>query len=61
MITALIIAIIFAFMALILYALVANSSRIEHEIEKEQMCKEAQRICNHECEGCAWNTKRSKR
>ena len=61
MITALIIAVVFAFIAIVMYALVANSSMVEREIEKEQMCKEAQGICNHECENCAWNAKRSKR
>ena len=26
----------------------------EVEISKKQMCKNAQSICNHNCECCAW-------
>lgn len=52
--------VIFILLTFILYALVINCGRIEKEIPKEQMCKEAQSICNHECEGCAWNGERKK-
>ena len=31
----------------------------EFEVSKEDMCKQAQSICNHECEHCAWQTERS--
>jgi len=27
------------------------------EISKEDMCKQAQDVCSHNCEDCAWNTK----
>lgn len=27
------------------------------EISKEEMCKQAQDVCNHNCEDCAWSTK----
>jgi len=27
------------------------------EISKEDMCKQAQDICSHKCEDCAWNMK----
>lgn len=27
------------------------------EISKEDMCKQAQNVCGHNCEDCAWNTK----
>lgn len=27
----------------------------EYEIDKSEMCKAAQNICNHNCETCAWN------
>lgn len=30
----------------------------EFEVSKEDMCKEAQSICNHDCEHCAWQTER---
>ena len=28
----------------------------EFEVSKEDMCKQAQSICNHDCEHCAWQT-----
>ena len=31
----------------------------EFEVSKEDMCKQAQSICHHECEHCAWQTERS--
>lgn len=31
----------------------------EFEVSKEDMCKQAQSICNHDCEHCAWQTERS--
>lgn len=27
----------------------------EYEVNKAEMCKEAQDICDHKCENCAWN------
>lgn len=27
------------------------------EISKEDMCKQAQDVCNHNCEDCAWSMK----
>lgn len=30
----------------------------EFEVSKEDMCKQAQSICNHDCEHCAWQTER---
>ena len=27
---------------------------VEYEVSKEDMCKQAQSICNHDCEYCAW-------
>lgn len=27
---------------------------VEKEVSKSDMCKQAQSICNHECDGCAW-------
>lgn len=32
---------------------------VEVEVSKEDMCKQAQRICHHDCEHCAWQTGRS--
>lgn len=32
---------------------------VEVEVSKEDMCKQAQSICRHECEHCAWKTERS--
>lgn len=32
---------------------------VEFEVSKEDMCKQAQSICNHDCEHCAWQTERS--
>ena len=32
---------------------------IEFEVDKENMCKQAQSVCNHDCEHCAWQTDRS--
>ena len=32
---------------------------VEHEVSKEDMCKQAQSICNHDCGHCAWQTERS--
>ena len=32
---------------------------VEYEVSKEDMCKQAQSICNHDCEHCAWQTERS--
>lgn len=52
--------VIFILLVFILYALIINCGRIEKEISKERMCKEAQNVCNHECEGCAWNNERTK-
>lgn len=26
----------------------------EYEIPKSEMCKNAQSICNHDCNACAW-------
>lgn len=31
----------------------------EIEISKEDMCKQAQNICSHDCGHCAWQTERS--
>jgi hypothetical protein len=31
----------------------------EVEVSKEDMCKQAQSICNHECEHCAWQAEGS--
>ena len=31
----------------------------EFEVSKEDMCKQARSICNHDCEHCAWHTERS--
>lgn len=33
---------------------------VEVEVSKEDMCKQAQSICNYDCEHCAWQTERSK-
>lgn len=30
----------------------------EYEVSKEDMCKQAQSICNHDCEHCAWQTEK---
>ena len=49
---------IFILLTFIMYALVINCGRIEKEISKEQMCKEVQNVCDHECEDCAWNNER---
>lgn len=27
------------------------------EISKEDMCRQARNVCNHNCEDCAWSTK----
>ena len=27
----------------------------KEEVSKSEMCRQAQRVCNHECEDCAWN------
>ena len=32
---------------------------VEVEVSKEDMCKQAQSICNHDCEHYAWQTERS--
>ena len=32
----------------------------EVEVNKEDMCKQAQSICNHDCERCVWKPKRGK-
>ena len=32
----------------------------EYEVGKEDMCKQAQSICNHDCEHCAWQTEKPK-
>lgn len=29
----------------------------EIEVSKEDMCRQAQNVCNHNCEDCAWSTK----
>ena len=26
------------------------------DVSKEDMCRQAQNVCNHNCEGCAWHT-----
>lgn len=31
---------------------------VERGVSKSDMCKQAQGICNHECEDCAWNEQR---
>lgn len=31
---------------------------VEYEVSKEDVCKQAQSICNHDCDHCAWQTKR---
>ena len=30
----------------------------EVEVSKEDMCKQAQSICNHDCEWCIWQMER---
>lgn len=32
---------------------------VEVEVSKEDMCKQAQSICNHDCDHCAWQAERS--
>ena len=32
---------------------------VDVEVSKEDMCKQAQSICNHDCEHCVWQTERS--
>ena len=32
---------------------------VEYEVSKENMCKQAQSICNHDCDHCVWQTERS--
>ena len=31
---------------------------VEYEVSKKDMCKQAQSICKHDCEHCAWQTER---
>lgn len=31
----------------------------EFEVSKEDMCKQAQSICTHDCGHCAWQNERS--
>lgn len=31
---------------------------VEYEVSKENMCKQAQSICNHDCVNCAWQIER---
>ena len=31
---------------------------VEYKVSKEDMCKQAQSICNHDCDHCAWQTER---
>ena len=31
----------------------------EFEVDKKDMCEQAQSICNRNCEHCAWQTERS--
>ena len=31
----------------------------EFEVSKADMCEQAQSICNHDCEHCAWKNERS--
>lgn len=31
----------------------------EYEVTKSEMCKNAQSICNRDCEDCAWNAERN--
>ena len=30
----------------------------EEEVLKSEMCRQAQGVCNRECEDCAWNEQR---
>ena len=32
---------------------------VEYEVSKEDMCKQAQNTCNHDCDHCAWQMERS--
>ena len=32
---------------------------IDVEVSKEDMCRQAQSVCNRDCEHCAWQTERS--
>ena len=32
---------------------------VEEEVSKEDMCKQAQSICNHNCKECIWQRKES--
>lgn len=32
---------------------------VEYKVSKEDMCKQTQSVCNHDCEHCAWQTERS--
>ena len=31
---------------------------VEVEVSKEEMCKQAQSMCNHDCDNCAWGERK---